>query len=58
MSILYDNTFPNLEHVTLNVISNSLLNNFNIGHISFVLRDRAFIFGMNIPYDKTFPMVP
>ena len=24
----------------------------------FTLRDRAFIFGMCVPYDKTFSMVP
>ena len=34
--------------------------NFNIGHNFFILRDtsRAFIFGMCVPYDKTFPAVP
>ena len=31
--------------------------NFNICH-NFILRDRAFIFGMCDPYDKTFPTVP
>ena len=35
-----------------------LLKNFNIGHNFFNLRDKAFIFGMCVPYDKTFPAVP
>ena len=32
--------------------------NFNIGHNFFILSDRAFIFGMCVPYDNTFPLVP
>ena len=35
-----------------------LLKNFNIGHNFFTLWDKAFIFGMSVPYDKVFPMVP
>ena len=26
--------------------------------VYFIVRDRAFIFGMCIPYDKTFPTKP
>ena len=32
--------------------------NHNIGHNAFVLRGMAFIFGIHIPHDKAFPMVP
>ena len=32
--------------------------NFNIGHNSFTLRDKSFIFHMCDPYDKTLPTVP
>ena len=35
-----------------------LLKNFNIGHKFFILGDRAFIFGICVSYDKTFPTVP
>ena len=35
-----------------------LFKNFNIDYYFFILRDRAFIFGMCVPYDKTFPAVP
>ena len=35
-----------------------LLHNLNIGHNFIVLRDRALIFNMCVPYDKAFPMVP
>ena len=35
-----------------------ILKNFNIGHNSFILRGRAFIFGMGVPYDKAFSIVP
>ena len=41
-------------HVTFDL----LLKNFNIGHNFLILRDRAFIFSMYVPYDKTFPVVP
>ena len=48
----------NFELVTLTVTFDLLLKNFNIGHNFFIVRDRAFIFGMWIPYDKTFPTEP
>ena len=32
--------------------------NFNIEYNFFTVRDRAFIFGMSVPYDKTLPTVP
>ena len=32
--------------------------NFNLGHFFLTIKDRAFIFHMCIPYDKTFHMVP
>ena len=35
-------------HVTFDL----LLKNFIIRHNFFILRDRAFIFGMCLPYDK------
>ena len=54
---LSDDTI-NLEYVTLTVTFDLLLKNFNIGHNFFILRDRSFIFGMCVPYDKAFPMVP
>ena len=48
----------NFELVTLTMTFDLLLKNFNIGHKWFIERDRAFIFGMCIPYDKTFPTEP
>ena len=48
----------NFEHVTLTVTFDLLLKNFNIGHNLFILWDKAFIFGMCVPCDKAFPMVP
>ena len=48
----------NFEHVTLTVTFDLLLKNFNIGHNFFLLRDGALIFGMCVPYDKAFPLVP
>ena len=35
-----------------------LLKNFNIGHNLFVLRGRAYIFGICVPYEKAFPLAP
>ena len=35
-----------------------LWKNFNIDQKFFILKDRAFIFGMCVPYDKTFPTEP
>ena len=32
--------------------------NFNIGHNFWTVSDRAFIFHMCIPCDKTFPLIP
>ena len=48
----------NFEHVTLTVTFDLLLKNFNIGHNFFIIWDKAFIFGMCVPYDKAFEMVP
>ena len=48
----------NFELVTLTMTFDLLLKNFNIGHKCFIERDWAFIFGMCIPYDKTFPTEP
>ena len=45
----------NFELVTLTVTFDLLLKKINIGHNFFIVRDRALIFGMCIPYDKTFP---
>ena len=47
-----------LRSVQLKYCFDLLLKNFNIGHNFYVLWDKAFIFGMCVPYDKTFPMVP
>ena len=54
----FSNGTLNFELVTLTVTFDLLLKNFNIGHNFFIVRDRAFIFGMCIPYDKTFPTEP
>jgi hypothetical protein len=35
-----------------------LFKNFNIGHIFWMASDRAFIFHMCVPFDKTFLLVP
>jgi hypothetical protein len=32
--------------------------NFNIGHIFWIANNRAFIFHMHFPFDKTFLLVP
>ena len=34
-----------------------ILKKVNNGHNSFMLRGRAFMFGMGIPYDKAFQTV-
>ena len=44
-------------HVTLTEIFDQLFKNFYIGHTLFLLRGRAFIFGICVPYDKAFPMI-
>ena len=36
----------------------SVSKNFNIGHYFCTLRNRAFIFYMSVPRDKTFLLVP
>jgi hypothetical protein len=36
----------------------SVCKNFNIGHIFWMVSDRAFIFHMCVPYDKNFLLVP
>ena len=46
------------EHVTLTVTFDLLFKSFNSGHHFFILKDRAFIYGMFVPYDKAFPTVP
>ena len=45
------------EHVTLTLTFDLLLINFIISQNFFILRDKAFIFGKCVPYDKAFPMV-
>ena len=44
----------NFEHVTLTMIFDLLLKIFNIGRNFFILRNRAFMFGTCVPYDKAF----
>ena len=45
--------------ITLSVCPSVCLSaNFNIEYNFFTVTDRAFIFGMSVPYDKTFPTVP
>ena len=46
------------EHVTLTVTFDLLLKNFNIGRNFSMVRERAFIFGMCVPYDEAFLTVP
>ena len=48
----------NFEHVTLTVTFLLLFKNFHISRNLLVLRDRAFIFGIDVPYDKVFLRVP
>ena len=48
----------NFERMTLTVTFDILLKNFKIGHKFFILRDKEFIFGLCVPYDKDFPTVP
>ena len=48
----------NFELVTLTVTFDLLMKNFNIGHNFFIVRDMAFVFGMYVPYDKAFSMLP
>ena len=53
----FSNTI-NFEHVIFPVTFGLLLKNFNICHNCFILLDQAFVFGMSVPYDEAFPMVP
>ena len=57
MTDLSDGTI-NFEHVTLTVTFDLILKNFNICHNFFILRDGALIYGMCVPFDKAFPLVP
>jgi hypothetical protein len=36
----------------------SVCKNFNIGHIFWMVNDRAFIFHMCVPYDRSFLLIP
>ena len=45
------------EHVILNVTFDLLLKNFVISHNFLILRDKAFIFGKCVPFDKAFPLI-
>ena len=47
----------NFERVTLTVTFDLLLIFFIISDNFFILRDKAFIFGQCVPYDKAFSMV-
>ena len=47
----------NFEHVTLTVTFDLLLTNFIISHNFLILRDKTFIFGICVPYDKAFPKI-
>ena len=44
--------------VCLSVGLSVRLSHFWFAYNSFTFRGRAFIFGMCVPYDNTFPMVP
>ena len=44
--------------VTLTLKFDLLLKNFNLGHNSWTVRDRAFIFYMCITCDKNFQIIP
>jgi hypothetical protein len=37
---------------------NPFSKNFNIGHIFWLVSDRAFVFHMHVPCDKTFVLEP
>ena len=41
----------NFDNVTLTVTFDLHLENFNSAHYFLTIRDRAFIFGMCVPYD-------
>ena len=44
--------------VTLTLVFDLLIKNFNLGHNTFMVSIRALIFHMSVPCDKTFPWVP
>ena len=44
--------------VTLTLKLDLLVTTFNLGHNLWTVKDRAFIFQMCIPCDKTFHVVP
>ena len=44
--------------VTLTLKFDLLFKNFNLGHNFWTMRDKAFIFHMCIPCDKTFHTIP
>ena len=48
----------NFNHVTLTVTFDLHLENFNSAHNFLAIWIRALLFGIIIPYDKNFPMVP
>ena len=45
------------EHVTLTVTFDLNLKNFVVSHNFLILRDKAFIFGKCVPFDKAFLMI-
>ena len=47
----------NVECATLTVTFDLIFKNFNIDYNFFILKDRPFIFGICVPYDKAFPIV-
>ena len=49
-------TYPKFSHVDLEVWPT--FKNFNLGHKLLTVRERAFIFHMCIPCDKTFHTIP
>ena len=44
--------------VTLTLVFDLLIKNFNLGHNTFMVSIRALIFHMSVPCDKAFPWVP
>ena len=52
------NGTKNFDHVTLAVTFDLYLENFNSANNFLTIRHRAFVFGMCVPYDKTFLIVP
>ena len=48
----------NFEHVTLTVTFDLLLKNFIMSRNFLILRDKAFVLGICVPWDKAFQTVP